>query len=232
MIGLLLAGLLSQDVFGDGVVGPGGTTLYLTAPEGGIDVVDAATGKVLKHFETSGRPIALAGEKLLVETLEKTSALLRILELDGKVLFTSKPVEFPDWAYTGSGHAGRSFSSRARADGTSVHYDWFADKRWVGGTPTSSADRERERRNASGRVSIDVGTYALSQGPVPGEKVAAAKELWGGRIEVGGRGYWVETKQDTQGGRPRDARTLKSDAGWSRPLTPRFHAELPQSAPR
>jgi len=232
MLTLLLAILLPQDLFGDGVIDAAGGRLFLIAPKGGIDVVDAVSGNVAKHFETNGRPLAFAEGTLVVETLEGRSATLRLLDLEGKVLFSSAPVEFPDWASTRPGTSGRKFSSRAQVEGSTLHYDWFAGAHHVSGIPPSAQQVAESRKDASGRVSIELRTHAVALGPVPPDAARRSSDRTDGRLGAGGRVYTVVAKEDIEGGRPRAVRTLTSDAGWTRLLTPRYYAIPVPSAPR
>jgi hypothetical protein len=236
MTALLLVLALAQDApapLAGGLIDASGSTLYLAGAAGRIESVDAASGRVKRTFETPGRPIALAGSKLAVELLDPAAGnVVRLAVLDagtGTVLSTSAAVTFPDWVSTGAAN-GRHFRSTARVEGGLVVYDWQASASYAGGPAPSREMEAASRKAASGRVSIDLDTFALKTEELPSEAAKAMPLGDRGAVKVGRRTYTIVEGGSVPdpSGRQRTERKLScassdpADAAWTYPLRPRF----------
>ena len=219
----------------DGVVDADGTNLYLPSKEGGIDGLDAVTGRLRFHYDASGKPLAVAGGKLVIETVDPNKAHVvrfRVLSVpEGKVVLDSKPLELPDWVARGV--RGKFFTADARIEKGTLVYEWQAAARYAGGVPLTKAFEDQHRKNAAGTARINLETGEVVNEP-------AVRE-WNSETPIDsvtnkGRIYRVvedRSKVDpVRGGEV--TRTLKvkstfyGETPWEWPLPSRHEKPLPQ----
>jgi len=158
---------------------------FIVNPNGGVTALDLANGDVLWESKDPGRPMATAGDRVLVQARDKDKAnVLRVLGLkiaDGSKAWESDPIVLPDWAAAEPGRgAGRSFSSHAWTDKGAVLIAWQAGAWYWGGAAPSPEILKRSQHNADGvaRVDLDSGKVEMldtAKAPPGGAKLS--KEL-------------------------------------------------------
>jgi hypothetical protein len=164
-------GPLPATPFPGGILDQAGKVVYVQAVAGGIEAVSLDSGKVLWNTEAFAQPLALLGNKLIVQAPEKGKAnVIRILALDvkdkGKQLSSSDPIVFPDWVNTGTVH-GRTFqSSFAGAAKDTMWLNWQARAFYAGGARPPPEIEKAARKEAAGYVDVDLqtGKVKMSEG--------------------------------------------------------------------
>jgi hypothetical protein len=144
-----------------GVADAAGAKGFVANADGGVTALDLESGKALWDSKTAGRPVAVAGGRVLVQTADaKTPNALRVVGLDvekGEKAWESDPIVFPDWAPPVEGQgAGRSFFSRARTGGGALLIAWRADTFYWGGAAPSPQKEAAARKHADGVARIDL----------------------------------------------------------------------------
>jgi hypothetical protein len=206
-VALAAATISAGEDGGTGKPFPGGIadaklkTLYVQAPAGGIEAVDLTSGKTQWSTEGFAEPLALTGNKLLVQAHEKGKAnAVRILTLDvgekGKQVGKSDLIEFPEWVSVGTTH-GRSFSSRVVkvADGK-LFLSWQARAWYAGGARPTPEIEKAARKEAGGVVEIDLasGKVAKTEKPLEQPSDVLPKELQ----DVKSAQYFTGTSWETR----------------------------------
>ena len=164
-----------------------GAKAFIVNPNGGVTALDLAKGDVLWESKDLGRPLAVAGDRVLVQARDpKKANVLRVLGLkisDGAKAWESDPIELPDWAAAEPGRdAGRSFFSRAWTDKGAVLIAWQASTWYWGGAAPSPEILKAAQHNASGvaRVDLDSGKVEMletAKAPAPPGEAKLSKEL-------------------------------------------------------
>jgi hypothetical protein len=178
-----------------GIVDGAGRSGYVANSSGGIDALDLDTGKLLWSSPAGGRPLALVGRRLVVQSAVKDKPNgVRVLVLDttrkGKVLLESEEVVLGGIPSRGGfGRSGRGDVERrvrvgpplqALVDGSDLWLTWRgrlppSSDRGRGGGRGGRGDRTAERPSppplAAARVSLRTGKVAN----VPGDKVPAPR---------------------------------------------------------
>jgi hypothetical protein len=176
----LLAAVLAAEpaaaplIGGGAVVSPDAKLVFAPAKGGGIEALDAATGKPL-WTNKDAKQIAGASGKVVVAWVaeEKKPNAFRAVLIDaaeGKTLAKSDPIAMPDWATTAK-VGGRSFRTGAVAEGDKVTVVWQANAFYFGGAAPTEEILEAAKKEAAGVVSIDpAGKVAkLDRKPKPEE---------------------------------------------------------------
>ena len=156
---------------------------FVADDKGGVSALDLESGKVLWESKTAGRPIAVEGGRVLVQTRDpKNPQALRIVGLDvdkGDKAWESDPIVFPDWVSPVEGRgAGRSFHSHARLDDGALLIIWQANSFYWGGAAPSPQIIKASRRDADGaaRIHLESGKVEMldaAKAPPPaGPKVS------------------------------------------------------------
>ena len=227
---LLLLLALNQDAFtrlGEGVVDEKGSTLTVAGAAGKIQALDAASGRVKWSSDSVGRVIATAGGKVAVEAAAGNAVKILLLDAEaGTLLSTSPALTLPEWVSTSPAN-GRSFAARASMDRSTLVYDWEATASYAGGAPPPPEIEKAARKNAAGRVSIDLAKNTLTSGPLPSEALQALRST-AATVKIGKRTYTVVEGTDKvePGAGMRRARRLTcvstdpAEPGWSHPLRP------------
>jgi hypothetical protein len=167
-----------------GVADADGAKGFVANADGGITDLDLETGKALWESKTAGRPLAVMGGWVWVQTRDKDKAnVLRIVGLkldDGKAATQSDPITLPDWASAEPGrNAGRSFSSHAWMDKKEalLMIAWKADTFYWGGAAPPPEVLKASQRHADGvaRVNLitnEVEMLETAKAPSQGPKVS------------------------------------------------------------
>jgi outer membrane protein assembly factor BamB len=164
---VLLAVVLAADpapagswVGPDVVASPDGKTVYARG-KGGVEALDAATGKVVWASKAANRLAGASGTVAVAWVAdEKAPNAFRVVALDsatGKTLGTSEAIKMPDWAATQK-QRGRSFRIGATAAGGKVAVAWQANAYYAGGARPSPEIEEAARKEAAGVAAIDLAT--------------------------------------------------------------------------
>ncbi|MCU1278990.1 MAG: hypothetical protein JWM53_2536 [bacterium] len=148
-----------------GVADEAGRIAYLQGPSGGIDAVDLSTGKTRWSDAAPQRPLAIDGERLLVEIVSADGVRLAVREAraHGKTIGTPSTVTLPPWV-SGGARAGVGYSSAVAATASQrvVLYRWNAKRRWPEGMhpPRSrpGTEGETETKETSGELSVEIAT--------------------------------------------------------------------------
>jgi hypothetical protein len=157
--------------FPGGFLDPTGKVVYVQSALGGIEAVSLESGKVLWNTEAFVQPLALLGNKLIVQAPEKGKAnVIRILALNvkdkGKQLSSSDPIMFPEWVNTGTVH-GRTFQSTFAGEANNIMWlNWQARAFYAGGARPTPEIEKAARKEASGHVDVDLqsGKVKMSEG--------------------------------------------------------------------
>lgn len=163
-----------------GVADADGGKGFVANADGGITGLDLETGKTLWESKTAGRPLAVMGGWVWVQTRDKDKAnVLRIVGLkldDGKAAMQSDPITLPDWASAEPGrNAGRSFFSHAWMDKKEalLMIAWKADTFYWGGAAPTPQILKAAQRHADGvarvnLISNEVEMLETAKAPSPG----------------------------------------------------------------
>jgi hypothetical protein len=185
-----------------GVADPEGKTGYLANPQGGIDAVDLARGKLLWDTKAGSTLLAFADNRLIAQAgVEGKGNQIRLVVLDttnkGKLLLASKPVVFPEWVSVGVTH-GRSFSAGARIIKNNLLLTWEARAWYAGGARPTPQIEKAARRHASGVAQIDLKNGRVEMlsrdkvPPTPGPKLPRELE------DVKSMQYWTGSSWETK----------------------------------
>ena len=156
------ATLVGHDV----VVSPNAKIVYARAKAGGVEAIDAATGKEL-WTNKDAQHIAGASDKMAIgwTTDAKKPREFRVLLIDtatGKTVAKSDAIELPDWATTAKVY-GRSFRIGAQPDGDKVLLVWQANAFYAGGAAPPPEVEAAARKEATGVVTIDPASGKLAK---------------------------------------------------------------------
>jgi hypothetical protein len=159
---------------GGGVADPAGKSCFFPNTSGGIDALDLGTGNLLWTSKDANRPL-LATENRLFAQQGNTNEV-RVLVLDsskeGKRVFESQPIIFPDWVSVQVAY-GRSFRSSARVDIKGFWLSWEARAFYAGGARPTPQIEKAARKEASGVARVDLDTGKIK--PLDADKIAAGK---------------------------------------------------------
>jgi len=147
------------------VAQPDGSVGYIANGADGIDALDLLTGKTLWSSDEASRPLLVAKDRLVASSVEITSTnTLRISVLDtkqnGKLLYHSS-VSFPLWVEIGPANnnsLSMDVSLEPINDDCVVVIGWQAQSRYKGGAAPPEWIEQRDARNTSGVVYIDLYT--------------------------------------------------------------------------
>ena len=162
---ILLAALAADPVPASGMwigadtlAAPDGKAIFGRGKEGGIEAIDAATGKPLWSNKDADRLAGASGDSVFAWSADaKKPNRFRIVAIDaatGKTGFKSDDIAMPDWASTGKS-GGHSFRVGARSDAKNVVVVWQANTFYYGGAAPTPEIVEAARKEAVGVVSID-----------------------------------------------------------------------------
>jgi hypothetical protein len=168
-----------------GVADAAGKKGFVANASGGVDALDLETGKPLWTYKDGGKPLAVVGNRVLVQAKDKDKGnVLRVVFIDvaeGTKVKESDPIELPSWAVIEEGRgAGHSFASSARLDGDLL-VSWQATQFYWGGAAPSPEVLKATNKNAGGvaRVNVESGKVEMLDAdktpPPPAVKVS--KEL-------------------------------------------------------
>ena len=226
-----------------GVADADGAKGFVADDKGGVSALDLESGKVLWESKTAGRPIAVEGGRVLVQTRDpKNPQALRIVGLDvdkGDKAWESDPIVFPDWVSPVEGRgAGRSFHSHARLDDGALLIIWQANSFYWGGAAPSPQIIKASTRHADGaaRIHLESGKVEMldaAKAPPPaGPKVskelekAAARSYGpdGSTVAVAGD-YAVAVDVEPAGADKQKVVLKRWDLTTEKPLDPMILAE-------
>jgi hypothetical protein len=168
-----------------GVTDTAGKKGFVANASGGVDALDLESGKCLWTYKDGGKPLAVVGDRLLVQAKDKDKGnVLRVVFIDiadGTKAKESDPIDLPAWAVIEEGRgAGHSFHSSARLDGDLL-IAWQAGTFYWGGAAPTPEILKAATKNASGvaRVNVESGKVEMLDAdkapPPPAVKVS--KEL-------------------------------------------------------
>jgi hypothetical protein len=209
---------------------------FVVNPSGGVTGLDLAKGDVLWETKDPGRPLAVAGDRVLVQARDpKKANVVRVLGLkisDGTKAWESDPIELPDWAAAEPGNgAGRSFFSRAWSDKGAVLIAWQANTWYFGGAVPSPEILKASQHHADGvaKVDLDSGKVEMleaAKAPAPPGEANVSKELQkeaGPNVAASGD-YAVVVAVEPSGGKQK-AVLKRWDLATEKPLDPVVLAE-------
>jgi outer membrane protein assembly factor BamB len=170
---------VSAQAIPGGVADANGKRGYLVNADRQIDAVDLESGKVLWTFKDGGRPLAVVGDRLLVQVVDAKkphAARVLLLDADGKNVLESDPLEFPDWVTPGpTGRwSGRSFAAQPRVEKGELWLKWKASARYSGGAAPTPEILKAAMKDADGaaRVNLESGKVEM----LASDKAPAAAE--------------------------------------------------------
>jgi hypothetical protein len=157
-----------------GVANPAGKTGFFPNTSGGIDALDLATGRLLWTSKEANRPLLATENRLIVQQGNARQVRILILEASkqGKRVFESQPITFPDWVSVQVAY-GRSFRSSARVDINGLWLSWEARAFYAGGARPTPQIEKAARQEASGVARVDLDTGKVE--PLDADKIAAGK---------------------------------------------------------
>ncbi|MBI2803669.1 MAG: hypothetical protein HYX68_01635 [Planctomycetes bacterium] len=158
---------------GDGIADPTGKVGYFPNTTGGIDALDLTSGRLLWSAIDAKKPLLATDKRLFAQASVKGKAnQVRVavydVTLEGKLIFESEPIVFPDWVSVPVTY-GRSFRSSARLDVKGLWLSWEANAFYAGGAAPTEEILKAARKNASGVARIDLDSRKVSAekgGPV------------------------------------------------------------------
>jgi hypothetical protein len=164
-----------------GVADADGARGFIVNADRGVDAVDLESGKTLWTFKDGGRPLAVVGDRLLVQVLDpKKGNAARILALDlaeGKKVLESDPLVFPDWVTPGPTGmwSGRSFAAQPRIQNGELWLKWQAHARYSGGAAPTPEILKASMKDADGvaHVNLESGKAEM----LASDKAPAAPEV-------------------------------------------------------
>jgi hypothetical protein len=159
---------------GGGVADPAGKTGFFPNTSSGIDALDLATGNVLWTSKDANRPLLATENRLFAQQGNANQVRLLVLDnsKDGKRVFESQPIVFPDWVSVQVAY-GRSFRSSARVDIKGLWLSWEARAFYAGGARPTPQIEKAARKEASGVARVDLDTGKIE--PLDADKIAAGK---------------------------------------------------------
>jgi hypothetical protein len=191
-----------------GVADADGKKGFVANASGGVDALDLESGKPLWTYKDGGKPLAVVGNRVLVQARDKDKGnVLRVVFLDvaeGTKVKESDPIELPSWAVIEEGRgAGHSFHSSARLDGDLL-VSWQATQFYWGGVPPSPEVLKATNKNAAGvaRVNVESGKVEMldaDKAPPPPAGVKVSKELEKAAARPYGFGDSAQVKVATAG---------------------------------
>ncbi len=148
--------------FPNGVSDPDGKVGYVANGAGGIAALDLLTGKTLWSSDEASRPLLVAKNRLIAESVESTSRnIFQISVIDtkqkGKLLYHAS-VPFPSWVEIAAANNNEFSMDVTLNDNCVVVIRWQAQSRYKGGAPPPEQIEQRDAKNASGVVHIDLET--------------------------------------------------------------------------
>ena len=126
---------------------------FISTPQGEIVAVDLAEGRELWRGAAGQRPLVVADNRLLTLALGSAGASVRQLALTtGTPADPEIPLPLPAWVAGGQGR----LEVCARATSGDIELSWRAWAGYTGGAPPPPAVRAASRKEASGRVRIEL----------------------------------------------------------------------------
>ena len=170
-----------------GVADAAGARGFMADAAGGVTALDLETGKALWEYKGKGRPVAVAGGRVLVQTADaKKANAFRVVGLDvdkGEKAWESDPIVLPEWVTPVEGvDAGRSFSSRAWLEGGALLIGWHANTFYWGGAAPSPEIVKAATRHADGVARVDLASGMVElvetpKAPPPASRPKVSKDL-------------------------------------------------------
>lgn len=164
----------------DGVADAAGKLGFVAGSEGSIDALDLATGKVRWSNKLAQKPVALEGGRVLcLATKGNKLEVVAFDAADGKKVFTSEALAFPEWVGIRLGpvssDAGRSFQSVVKVANGELYLRWRAAAWYWGGARPSPEIEAAARKNAEGVFQVNLTTGKVATVPV---------DRWPGDVKV------------------------------------------------
>lgn len=154
------------------VVDPAAGALYLAVPGGGIEALDAATGRPLWSSEEAARPLLAVGGRLLAQRESGTGLPLALLNAAGGGLLRRFDAPLPVGVRASVDQSLQAdFRLAARASGDGAILEWEYLERDPSGTSPPDGRAFARRDLGSLRLDLESG-----QAAPPGEDEAAAGE--------------------------------------------------------
>jgi len=189
---------ISVQAIPGGVTDAAGAKGFVVNAERGIDAIDLESGKTLWTYKDGGQPLAVVGDRLLVKVIDaKKSNAARMLALDlaeGKNVWQSDPLVFPDWVTPGpTGQwSGRSFAAQPVIEKGELWLRWKAHAFYAGGAAPTPEILKASQKDVAGaaRVNLESGKVEMLSAdkapPAPEVKVsdevrkAAGRQVFNG----------------------------------------------------
>jgi hypothetical protein len=150
-----------------GVADAAGKIGFIANDKNLVEAINLETGEVLWTSEVSGKPLAVSGNRLLVQVPVQAKAnAVRVVALNtgakGKQAMESDPVVFPDWVATGLA-GGKSFTSSAKLHQGDLLLTWEArSSYWGGARPPPEVERAaRKEARGVARVNLETGKVEM-----------------------------------------------------------------------
>ncbi len=150
-----------------GVADAAGKNGFIANDKNLIEAVNLETGEALWTSDVSGKPLAVVGNRLLVQVpVPGKPNAVRVVALNteakGKQVTESDPVAFPDWVATGLA-GGKSFTSSAKLHKGDLLLAWEARSSYWGGARPPPQVEQAARKEARGvaRVNLETGKVEM-----------------------------------------------------------------------
>ena len=200
---------------GPGVIIEGhGPMTFVMRPSGGIEAVDAQSGKSVWSTNAAAKPLALLGSRLVAQAEATLPGVLPIVVFDTRdadtpALTTEVPLPAEVFAFIDQ-PLGRFFAAQARADGGEVVVLWnYLEQEVTGVAPAPGTSPVRRRFEGGARVDVATGEIHVLEGastpaspllPPPVQHMVENRELrqppW-----RAGRVLAATTERETEDGR-------------------------------
>jgi hypothetical protein len=160
----------TNSFFPQGVRDPEGKMAYVAGPKDNILAVRLSDGMVLWSVPGPGRPVGLAGDRLVVQVplldpvsadtmLPRNRVRLDVLDVKnkGRAVGYSQPITFPGWVRVGLEH-GRTFTSWGWVNEGRFYLAWEATAFYAGGPPPTPEREKADSKEAAGVVRVNLKT--------------------------------------------------------------------------
>jgi hypothetical protein len=218
-----------------GVDDAAGHTAFVQGPRGGIDAVDVASGRILWADAAPQRPLALAGDRLLVEVQTNADVRLAVrpAHAGARPLAVSDPLPFPSWLAR-AGARGRRFESAAEPIGRErVRYRWSARAEPTGGMHPAQSEEAPAPRVVAGELTVDLATAKWTVASPPAPPFASRPYRDDGAVRETAwlvDGDWCALAPESRGGV--DGLALRCATSDGKPQPPRWLGASGPELPR
>lgn len=189
--------------FPQGVASPSGLVGYVPGDPQGIVAVDLETGKALWKKGKGFRPLVALDDAVIaadyVATKDNAIRVVAFSADSGKLLFTSKPVVFPEWMVVKEEKVCcRSFAQifNVLVEGSFLTFEWYVDRQCVTGAGYSV----KEHAFGKTRINLRKGTVKNEQVERQLMPVSPGNATAENPLVLEGRGFYIayesEEKQE------------------------------------